>query len=85
MATLMALAGEVAADEGDAAICGRSVRSDLHSAQQHTGYCPQFDGLPGQMTGDAYCPAPSHLPGMHGCGLLQEVSHAVRQVLLMHF
>lgn len=43
--------GEVRADEGEASICGSSVHKDLHSAQQLTGYCPQFDGLPGQMTG----------------------------------
>jgi hypothetical protein len=48
----LAHAGEITADEGDAAICGRSVRGDLHAAQQHTGYCPQFDGLPGLMTGE---------------------------------
>jgi len=41
----------VRADEGEASICGSSVHKDLHSAQQLTGYCPQFDGLPGQMTG----------------------------------
>ena len=38
-------------DEGEAYICGHPVSSQLQAAQQLTGYCPQFDGLPGQMTG----------------------------------
>jgi hypothetical protein len=38
-------------DEGEAYICGHPVSTQLQAAQQLTGYCPQFDGLPGQMTG----------------------------------
>ena len=49
------------ASEGEASICGSSVRKDLHSAQQLTGYCPQFDGLPGQMTGASGTCAAKHL------------------------
>jgi hypothetical protein len=47
--------GEEMTDEGEAYICGHPVSSQLRAAQQLTGYCPQFDGLPGQMTGT--CPA----------------------------
>lgn len=47
----MLLSGEVMTDEGEAYICGHPVSSQLRAAQQLTGYCPQFDGLPGQMTG----------------------------------
>jgi hypothetical protein len=44
-------AGELIPDEGDASICGLSVRHSLEAARQLVGYCPQFDALPGQMTG----------------------------------
>lgn len=62
--TFSILTGEITADEGDAAICGRSVRGDLHAAQQHTGYCPQFDGLPGLMTGRELLRMYARLRGM---------------------
>ena len=45
------LTGEESPDEGDAHICGRSVRLELEAARQHLGYCPQFDGLPHSLTG----------------------------------
>ena len=58
-------------DEGEAYICGHPVSSQIQAAQQLTGYCPQFDGLPGQMTG-----AQPHLCGFphRACALQRRKS-----------
>lgn len=49
--TFKMLTGEVLPDTGDAAIVGRSVLTELAAARQLVGYCPQFEALPGAMTG----------------------------------
>ncbi|KAK9828547.1 hypothetical protein WJX72_000707 [[Myrmecia] bisecta] len=49
--TFRMLTGELVSDEGDAFVCGRSVRHQLAAARQLMGYCPQFNALPGALTG----------------------------------
>ena len=49
--TFKMLTGEVAPDSGDALVCRHSIVSELPAARQKMGYCPQFDALPGAMTG----------------------------------
>ncbi|GFR40553.1 hypothetical protein Agub_g1128 [Astrephomene gubernaculifera] len=49
--TFRMLTGEVLPDAGDAAVGGRSVRRQLAAARRQLGYCPQFEALPGAMTG----------------------------------
>lgn len=43
--TFRMLTGEEAPDEGDAAVGGHSVTSDLPAARQLLGYCPQVRGF----------------------------------------
>lgn len=45
------LTGEVLPDAGDALVGGHSVRRALGAARRQLGYCPQFEALPGAMTG----------------------------------
>ncbi|KXZ53111.1 hypothetical protein GPECTOR_7g1001 [Gonium pectorale] len=49
--TFRVLTGEVLPDAGDAAVGGHSVRTHLAAARRQLGYCPQFEALPGAMTG----------------------------------
>ena len=43
--------GQITPDNGEASISGHSVLKNLQSARQNMGYCPQFSGLPGALTG----------------------------------
>eukprot|EP00798_Chlamydomonas_sp_ICE-L_P031757 gene31757-6955_t len=45
------LTGEILPESGDAFVCGYSIRHQLNEARQHMGYCPQFEALPGALTG----------------------------------
>ena len=45
-------AGELLPDGGDAYIQGLSVSRQRQRARQMLGYCPQFDALPGHLTGE---------------------------------
>ena len=38
-------------DVGNGYICGYSMQRDMARARQLVGYCPQFDALPGTLTG----------------------------------
>ena len=44
-------AGEIMPDVGNGYICGHSMQQDMARARQLVGYCPQFDALPGTLTG----------------------------------
>ncbi len=46
-------AGELLPDGGDAYIQGLSVSRQRQQARQMLGYCPQFDALPGHLTGES--------------------------------
>ncbi len=48
---LLAHPGEVLPDSGDARVAGHSVVLEPALARHAMGYCPQFDALPGAMTG----------------------------------
>ncbi|KAI8469139.1 MAG: hypothetical protein J3K34DRAFT_522412 [Monoraphidium minutum] len=49
--TFRIVTGEAAPDAGDAFVAGASVLLSRGAARRALGYCPQFDGLPGAMTG----------------------------------
>ncbi|KAG2483446.1 hypothetical protein HYH03_017700 [Edaphochlamys debaryana] len=49
--TFRILTGEVPPDAGDARVGGASVRTQRSAARRRLGYCPQFEALPGAMTG----------------------------------
>ena len=44
-------------DAGNAYICGHSMQREMARARQLVGYCPQFDALPGTLTGIPHPPA----------------------------
>ena len=45
------LTGDTTPSHGDAIVDGNSVVDGMRKAQQSIGYCPQFDGLSGALTG----------------------------------
>ncbi|CAL8074946.1 unnamed protein product [Orchesella dallaii] len=49
--TFKMLTGDLEPSSGDAYVAGFSVSNQLKKAHQMLGYCPQFDGLIGEMTG----------------------------------
>ncbi|ODM97667.1 ATP-binding cassette sub-family A member 3 [Orchesella cincta] len=49
--TFKMVTGDLEPSSGDAYVAGYSVTNQLKKAHQMMGYCPQFDGLIGEMTG----------------------------------
>lgn len=49
--TFKMLTGEVKPDRGDAVLGGSSITHATSAARQLLGYCPQFEAVPGAMTG----------------------------------
>ena len=54
--------GEIMPDAGNAYICGHSMQREMARARQLVGYCPQFDALPGTLTGIS--PPPAFFPSL---------------------
>ncbi|VDM62451.1 unnamed protein product [Angiostrongylus costaricensis] len=50
--TFQMITGENDIDDGDAFICGWSVKTNWRKAGASTGYCPQFDAVLKEMTGE---------------------------------
>ena len=46
------LTGDETISGGTAYMAGKNVRTDIHGVQNSIGYCPQFDALIDQMTGE---------------------------------
>lgn len=49
--TFKMLTGDYPCTSGDALVYLHSIRTDIQGVHQNMGYCPQFDGLIGEMTG----------------------------------
>ncbi|KAF6019161.1 hypothetical protein EB796_022529 [Bugula neritina] len=50
--TFRMLTGDESISGGTAYMNGKNIRTDIHSVQKTIGYCPQFDALIDQMTGE---------------------------------
>ncbi|XP_067952133.1 phospholipid-transporting ATPase ABCA3-like [Watersipora subatra] len=50
--TFRMLTGDETISGGTAFMAGKNVRTDIHDVQKSIGYCPQFDALIDQMTGE---------------------------------
>ena len=46
------LTGDETISGGTAYMAGKNIRTDIHQVQKTIGYCPQFDALIDQMTGE---------------------------------
>ncbi len=75
--------GEVAPDEGDAYVAGFSVLSQLAAARQLMGYCPQFEALPGAMTGREVLHMYARLRGVPEGRVLAEATHLLARWVLV--
>jgi len=49
--TFKMLTGDISVSSGDAFVHSHSARNDIKQVHSNLGYCPQFDGLIGEMTG----------------------------------
>ncbi len=49
--TFKMLTGDIPVSSGDAFIYSNSVRNEIKKVHSNLGYCPQFDGIIGEMTG----------------------------------
>ena len=63
--------GEIMPDAGNAFICGHSMQQEMAKARQLVGYCPQFDALPGTLTGSLTTPPPPPTPMCCACSFLR--------------
>jgi ATP-binding cassette, subfamily A (ABC1), member 3 len=59
------ITGDETISNGNVFVNGISVRSDIQKVQQQIGYCPQFDGVIGELTGRETLTLFSRLRGVH--------------------
>jgi ABC-type multidrug transport system ATPase subunit len=84
--TFKILTGEVTPDSGDALVSHFSVLTQLASARQRLGYCPQFEALPGAMTGREVLTMYARLRGVSGAGRIAgEVQQLLQQLGLLQY
>lgn len=84
--TFKILTGEVTPDSGDALVSHFSVLTQLASARQRLGYCPQFEALPGAMTGREVLTMYARLRGVSGAGRIAgEVQQLLQQLGLVQY
>lgn len=83
--TFKILTGEILPDRGQAFVHGYSVLSDLGSARQSLGYCPQFEALPGAMTGREVLWMYARLRGVPEALIPTMVSHLLARLGLSKY
>ena len=71
------LTGDTTPSHGDAIVDGHSVVDDMRKAQQSIGYCPQFDGLSGALTGREHLVLFSKLRGIPAAKLNDVVNQTL--------
>ena len=69
--SISASAGEVTPDRGTLSVAGYSVLGNASQARQNLGYCPQFSGLPGALTGREVLRMYARIRGMPS-GLIED-------------
>uniref|UniRef100_A0A915Q3E9 6-phosphofructokinase n=1 Tax=Setaria digitata TaxID=48799 RepID=A0A915Q3E9_9BILA len=80
--TFQILTGERKSDAGSAYIHGFNVQSQWRKIYDHTGYCPQFDALLGEMTGRETLEMFTRLRGVRECDVSQVTDATIRAVAL---
>ncbi|XP_030373286.1 ATP-binding cassette sub-family A member 3-like [Scaptodrosophila lebanonensis] len=63
--TFKMLTGDVSITKGNAYVDGLSVRKQMHKVYDHIGYCPQYDALLGELTGNETMRLYCMLRGVH--------------------
>ena len=76
------LTGDTNPSHGDAIIDGHSVVGKMRRAQQSIGYCPQFDGLSGALTGREHLVLFSKLRGIPSTKLKETVDQTLAMLEL---
>lgn len=77
------LTGQILPDQGEAWVAGQSVVLHRQAARQHMGYCPQFEALPGQMTGREVLTMYARLRGAREGSIPGMVKHLVNKLGLV--
>ncbi|VBB26539.1 unnamed protein product [Acanthocheilonema viteae] len=78
--TFQMLTGEIESCAGDVYIHGFNIRTQWRKAYDHVGYCPQFDAIIDEMTGQETLQMFARLRGVRECdvmGIIDSIIHAV--------
>ncbi|KAK0420975.1 hypothetical protein QR680_015000 [Steinernema hermaphroditum] len=78
--TFQMLTGENAVSDGDALINGYSVRDDWRQAGSHIGYCPQYDAIIKEMSGEETLYMFARLRGIYEEDIPQMVNAVVQAI-----
>ncbi|XP_044541272.1 phospholipid-transporting ATPase ABCA7 [Gracilinanus agilis] len=77
--------GDIEISEGDAILMGCSILTDLQTAQNHMGYCPQFDAITELLTGREHLEFFSRLRGIPEKDIAQDVQLGLTKMGLLHY
>ncbi|CAM1313391.1 ABCA3 (predicted) [Pycnogonum litorale] len=80
--TFKMITGDEAITEGDAYLDGYSVKTELAKVQQRLGYCPQFDALIDELTGEETLMLFARLRGVPEKYICQVVNQLTEDLLL---
>lgn len=80
--TFQMLTGESKSCAGDAYIYGFNIQTEWRKAYDHIGYCPQFDALIGEMTGQETLQMFARLRGVKECDIMRITDTMIDAVAL---
>eukprot|EP00891_Asterochloris_glomerata_P006032 jgi/Astpho2/6032/e_gw1.00084.157.1_t len=83
--TFKMVTGELLPDGGDAYIQGLSVSRQRQQARQMLGYCPQFDALPGHLTGREVLRLYARLRGVGPANREQAIEQLLTRIGLQQY
>jgi ABC-type multidrug transport system ATPase subunit len=77
--------GELYPDAGDVTVCGASIRHQRTAARQRLGYCPQYDALPGALTGREVLTMYARLRGVRPADVCNTVEELLQRLQLVQY
>lgn len=83
--TFKMLTGDTKITQGDAFVCGHSVRRELPLVRRQLGYCPQFDALDPLLTAREHLEFYSRLRGVPGLLLPSAVDEGLSRLGLLAY
>lgn len=79
------ITGELYPDAGDVTVCGASIRHERTAARQRLGYCPQYDALPGALTGREVLTMYARLRGVRPADVKTTVEELLQRLQLVQY
>jgi len=83
--TFRILTGDEVASKGNAFTGGKNLRDDRNSFLKNMGYCPQFDGIVGVLTGNEMLELFAGLRGVPRHAISKEVTKWMSKMGIIHF